>query len=159
MVKAMNDQDYMKLALAQAEDAAQKGEVPIGAVLVDPANGDIVAKGHNLTITNHDPTAHAEIVAIRAACESLNSQRLIGLDLFVTLEPCTMCAAAISFSRLRRVVFGAMDEKGGGILHGAKFYNQKTCHHRPEIISGVMAEPCGKILKEFFQARRKNKQN
>lgn len=155
----MNDQDYMKLALAQAEDAAQKGEVPIGAVLVDPANGDIVAKGHNLTITNHDPTAHAEIVAIRAACESLNSQRLIGLDLFVTLEPCTMCAAAISFSRLRRVVFGAMDEKGGGILHGAKFYNQKTCHHRPEIISGVMAEPCGKILKEFFQARRKNKQN
>jgi tRNA(Arg) A34 adenosine deaminase TadA len=156
MSDILQDEDYMKLALAQAEQAAQKGEVPIGAVLVDPASGDIVAKGHNLTIMRNDPTAHAEIIAIRKGCEGLKSQRLVGLDLYVTLEPCTMCAAAISFARLRRVVFGAMDEKGGGVEHGAKFYDQKTCHHRPEIISGMMQEPCSAILKEFFRARRKN---
>lgn len=144
----------MTAALEEAKSAAARDEVPIGAVIVDPASGAIIARAGNQTRALCDPSAHAEILVIRAACEAAGAQRIPGLDLYVTLEPCTMCAAAISFARLRRVIIGAPDPKGGGILHGAKFYEQATCHHRPEVTSGLMADECGQILKDFFKSRR-----
>jgi tRNA(Arg) A34 adenosine deaminase TadA len=149
-----DDLTFMSLALEEAKQAAARDEVPIGAVLVDPADGTVIAANGNRTRALKDPTAHAEILVIRAACERMGAQRIPGLDLYVTLEPCAMCAAAISFARVRRVVFGALDPKGGGILHGGKFFEQPTCHHRPEVVSSVLDQECGTILKEYFRTKR-----
>ncbi len=144
----------MRAALEEAKRAALREEVPIGAVLVHSQSGQIAARAGNRTIETADPTAHAEILVIRAVCKNLGVQRLPEYDLYVTLEPCTMCAAAISFARIRHLYIGAPDPKGGGVLHGAKFYEQPTCHHRPHVESGFLAEQCGAILKDFFKARR-----
>lgn len=146
---------YMQAALDEARAAAARGEVPIGAVLVDRASGTIVARDSNRTIENADPTAHAEVNVIRAACAAAGSQRIPGHDLYVTLEPCALCAAAASFARIDHVIYGAADEKGGGVAHGGKFYEQPTCHHRPAVTSGMLANEGGALLKEFFAARRK----
>lgn len=143
---------FMKAALAEAARATQAGEVPIGAVIVK--DGAVIAHAHNLTETTHDPTAHAELLAIRQACEALASPRLAGCDLYVTLEPCAMCAAAISFARIRRLYYGASDKKGGGVEHGARLFAQPTCHHKPEIYGGITAQECGELLKKFFRERR-----
>lgn len=144
----------MEAALEEAKAAAERDEVPIGAVIVDPSTNQIVARAGNRTRELNDPTAHAEILCIRDLCNKNKTQRIPGYDLYVTLEPCTMCAAAISFARLNRVIIGADDPKGGGILHGAKFFEQPTCHHRPEVQNRVMADPCAQILKEFFKKKR-----
>lgn len=149
-----DDTIYMRAALEEAKAAAARGEVPIGAVLVHGESGHIAARHGNRTLALNDPTAHAEILCIREICERENAQRIPGYDLYVTLEPCAMCAAAVSFARLRRVIFGASDPKGGGILHGGRFYEQPTCHHRPQTSHGLMAEECGQILKDFFRALR-----
>lgn len=148
--------DPMALAMQLAEQAASLGEVPVGAVIVDPQSMDIVAAGHNQPIKNHDPTAHAEIQVIRSAAEKLGNYRLPGLHLYVTLEPCAMCAGAISFARIAKVIFAADDPKGGAVIHGPKFFEQPTCHWHPEIEQDVTnAEQAGKLLSEFFRARRK----
>lgn len=144
----------MRAALEEAEAAAARAEVPIGAVLIHSQSGEIVSRAGNRTIELADPTAHAEILVIREMCEKLGVQRLPEYDLYVTLEPCTMCAAAISFARIHTLYIGAADPKGGGVLHGAKFYEQPTCHHRPVVQHGFLAEECGAILKDFFKARR-----
>jgi tRNA(adenine34) deaminase len=149
----MKDEDFMALALEEAGKAATIDEVPIGAVLVHAQTGEIAARAFNKTITLTDPTAHAEILAIREVCIKMGVQRIPEYDLYVTLEPCAMCTAAISFARVRRVVFGACDPKGGGILHGGKFYEQPTCHHRPET-AHVHVDECGQILRNFFQTKR-----
>lgn len=143
----------MRAALEEANHAAMRDEVPIGAIITND-KGEIVARTGNKTRELSDPCAHAEILAIRAACESINSQRIPNYTLYVTLEPCAMCAAAISFARISRVIFGASDQKGGGILHGGKFYTQPTCHHKPSVQHGLMAENCGGILKNFFKRKR-----
>lgn len=150
----MTDEDLMRLALAQAEAAAALGETPVGAVVYDPASGEIVAQAGNGPIGAHDPTAHAEIVAMRAAAARLGNYRLTGLTLAVTLEPCAMCAGAISHARIGRLVFGADDPKGGAVRHGPRFFEQATCHWRPEVTGGVLAEEGGALLKGFFKARR-----
>lgn len=142
----------MQLAFAQAKNAETAGEVPIGAVIVK--DGNVIASAHNLTETSNDPTAHAELIAIRAACEQLKTPRLNDCDLYVTLEPCAMCAAAISFARIRRLYYGAPDPKGGGVVHGARFFSQATCHHKPEIYGDIAAQECGELLSAFFRARR-----
>ena len=144
----------MRAALEEAKKAQALDEVPIGAVLVDPKTGSIVAAHGNRTRTLNDPTAHAEILCIREICEKTDAQRAPGYDLYITLEPCAMCATAISFVRFNRVIFGASDPKGGGVLHGGKFYDQPTCHHKPEVKHGVLATECGEILKAFFKAKR-----
>lgn len=144
----------MNAALEEAKKAATREEVPIGAVLVDTKTGDIVAAHGNRTREHHDPTSHAEILCIREICEHNKAQRAPGYDLYVTLEPCAMCAAAISFARLNRVIFGASDPKGGGVIHGGKFYEQPTCHHKPEVAHGIMADECSQILKDFFKDKR-----
>ena len=144
----------MDLAIAEAEAAAADGEVPVGAVLVDPASGRVLARAHNRTEALCDPTAHAEILAIRAACAEAGSPRLPGIDLYVTLEPCPLCAAAIGFARLRRVYFGAYDPKGGGVEHGPRLFDQPTCHHRPEVYGGIQESRASALLRDFFQARR-----
>lgn len=146
----------MRVALEEANKAASRDEVPIGAVLVHADTGKITAQNGNRTRESSDPTAHAEILVIREGCEIESKQRVPEYDLYVTLEPCTMCAAAISFGRIRRIIFGAPDPKGGGILHGAKFYDQPTCHHKPEILHGLLDDECGNILREFFKSKRKN---
>ncbi len=143
---------FMSRALALATDAAAAGEVPVGAVLVK--DGHVLAEASNRTETDFDVSAHAEVLAIRAASRKLGSPRLEGCDLYVSLEPCAMCAAAISFARLRRVYFGAYDPKGGGIDHGPKFFQQPTCHHAPEVFGGMMEEPAKALLQKFFKARR-----
>ena len=145
----------MRIALQEAQAAADAGEAPVGAVIVDPASGEVVATGANQPIGAHDPTAHAEIVAIRAAAEKLGNYRLTGLTLVVTLEPCAMCAGAISHARIGRLVFGAEDAKGGAVVSGPRFFDQPTCHSRPEVVGGVMAEEGAALLKNFFRARRK----
>jgi tRNA(Arg) A34 adenosine deaminase TadA len=150
----MTDQKFMDLALEEAKKALVLDEVPIGAVLVHAETGQIAARAHNRTISLSDPTAHAEILAIREVCKNVGAQRIPDYDLYVTLEPCAMCAAAISFARVRRIVFGALDPKGGGILHGGKFYEQATCHHKPNVTSGIEWEQCGEILKAFFKGKR-----
>ncbi|MFT4180897.1 MAG: nucleoside deaminase [Rhizobium sp.] len=143
---------FMELALAEARSAGARGEVPIGAVLV---LGDaVIAKAGNRTRELNDVTAHAEIAAIRMACETLGQERLTGADLYVTLEPCTMCAAAISFARIRRLYYGAEDPKGGGVDNGVRFYRQPTCHHAPEVYSGMAERDAADILREFFQLKR-----
>jgi tRNA(adenine34) deaminase len=146
--------DYMSEALAEAALAAAAGEVPVGAVLVDAASGEILARAHNRVERDADPTAHAELLAIRAAAAGSGLKRLTGADIYVTLEPCPMCAQAIAFARLRRVVFGAYDPKGGGVDHGARIFQQPTCHHRPEVVGGVQEQGCAALLRDFFQARR-----
>jgi tRNA(adenine34) deaminase len=143
----------MELALAQAEQARDLGEVPIGAVIISPA-GEVLASAANRTLTLRDPTAHAELLAIRAAAAKLGSERLVNCDLYVTLEPCAMCAAAISFARIRRLYFGAADPKGGAVEHGPRFFQQPTCHHAPEVIAGLGETRAAALLKDFFAARR-----
>ncbi|WP_334161726.1 tRNA adenosine(34) deaminase TadA [Phenylobacterium sp.] len=145
----------MRIALEAAQAAADAGETPVGAVVVDPATGEVVATGANQPIGSHDPTAHAEIVALRRAAEKLGNYRLTGLTLVVTLEPCAMCAGAISHARIGRLVFGAEDPKGGAIVHGPRFFDQPTCHWRPAVEGGVLAEESSAMLKAFFRARRK----
>lgn len=142
----------MGVALEEARKAALRGEVPIGAVIV--RDGKIVAQAGNRTRELNDPTAHAEIVAIRDACKSLALERLPEADIYVTLEPCAMCAAAISFARLRRLYFGAEDEKGGAVLHGGRFFSSPTCHHAPEIYSGMGETEAAGLLVDFFRERR-----
>ncbi|HEY1881167.1 MAG TPA: nucleoside deaminase [Caulobacteraceae bacterium] len=144
----------MRIALEMAQAAADAGESPIGAVILDPASGEIVAKSANAPIATHDPTAHAEILALRAAAAKRGNYRLTGLELFVTLEPCAMCAGAISHARIGRVVFGAEDAKGGGVIHGARVFDQPTCHWRPKIESGLLAGESSTLLKGFFRERR-----
>ncbi|MCB9990370.1 MAG: nucleoside deaminase [Rhodospirillales bacterium] len=151
----MDAEKYMSIALEEANKAAGRDEVPIGAVLVHAQTGEIMAVNGNRTIELHDPTAHAEILVIREACKNIGAQRIPEYDLYVTLEPCAMCAAAISFARIRTLYFAASDSKGGGVLHGGKFFDQPTCHHKPTVKSGVMADPCGRILKDFFAEKRK----
>ncbi len=148
------DLEMMCRAMVQAQAAADAGEAPIGAVLVDPATGDVVAEAHNQPIRLHDPTAHAEVLAMRAAAQRLGNYRLTGLTLYVTLEPCAMCAGAISHARIGRVVYGAADEKGGAVAHGPRFFEQPTCHSRPAVTAGLMAEESSALLKGFFRARR-----
>jgi tRNA(adenine34) deaminase len=142
----------MSIALEEARAAAARGEVPVGCVVV--RDGIIVARTGNRTIADHDPTAHAELVAIRAAASTLGSERLADCDLYVTLEPCAMCAAAMSFARIRRLYFGAADTKGGAVEHGVRFFASPTCHHRPEVYGGINESECAELLKDFFQARR-----
>lgn len=144
----------MEAALDEAERAAARGEVPVGAVLVDSASGRIVSAAGNEVEALNDPTAHAEILAIRRACVELSDPRLQAHDLYVTLEPCAMCATAIAHARLRRLYFGAYDPKGGGVDHGARVFERATCHHRPEVVGGVMESKCGDLLKGFFKDRR-----
>ncbi|WP_037372983.1 nucleoside deaminase [Salipiger mucosus] len=149
----MTFRSHMQAALAQARAAAARGEVPVGAVLVDPA-GRVVAEAGNRTRELSDPTAHAEILALRAACADSGSERLPGHDLYVTLEPCPMCAAAISFARIRRLYYGASDPKSGGVAQGARVFNHPQCHHAPEVYDGLSAEPAEALLRDFFADRR-----
>jgi tRNA(Arg) A34 adenosine deaminase TadA len=143
----------MLAALAEAEAAAVRGEVPVGAVIV-AADGAVLAKAGNRTRELADPTAHAELLAIRQACQALGSERLGDADIYVTLEPCPMCAAAISFARLRRLYFGAGDPKGGGVEHGPRIFSQPTCHHAPEVYGGIEEVRAGALLQQFFESRR-----
>lgn len=142
----------MKEALAQANLGAKQYEVPVGAVIVH--GGKLVSKAHNQVICDHDPMGHAEVLALRQACQILKTPRLEDCDLYVTLEPCPMCAQAISFARIRRLYFGAYDPKGGGVEHGAKIFSQSTCHHRPEVYGGIQEKACGELLRSFFETRR-----
>lgn len=145
----------MRIALEAAQAAAAAGETPVGAVVVDPATGEVVAVGANQPIGACDPTAHAEIVALREAARKRGNYRLTDLALFVTLEPCAMCAGAISHARIGRVVFGAEDPKGGAVVNGPRFFEQPTCHWRPKVEGGVLAAESSAMLKAFFQARRR----
>ena len=143
----------MVRALALAQEAAARGEVPVGAVLTDAA-GEVLAEAHNLVETDHDPTAHAELLAIRQAARKLSEKRLEGAVLYVTLEPCPMCAQAIAFARLGKLVYAAYDPKAGGVDHGPRIFEQPGCNHRPEVISGFQEQAASALLKEFFAARR-----
>jgi tRNA(adenine34) deaminase len=145
--------NFMALALDQARAAAAAGEVPVGAVLVE-ASGRVLAETRNRIEELGDPTAHAEILAIRAGAAALGGPRLPACDLYVTLEPCPMCAGAIAFARLRRVYYGAADPKGGAVDHGVRLFEQPTCHHRPEVYGGIGEDAAAALLREFFQARR-----
>ena len=144
---------HMTIALEAAAAAAVRGEVPVGAVVAGPT-GDVMAVAGNRTRELNDPTAHAEILAIRAACAIIGSERLNDCDLYVTLEPCAMCAAAISFARIRRLYFGALDAKGGGVESGARFFSLPTCHHAPEVYGGFEETRAATLLRDFFHARR-----
>ena len=144
--------DPLGLAFAAAREAGASGEVPVGAVIV--RDGEVLAVAHNRPRSLHDPTAHAEILAIRAACLALGDERLVGCDLYVTLEPCPMCAGAISMARLRRLYFSAYDPKGGGVEHGPRVFNHPTCHHAPEVYGGLRESEAATLLRGFFQARR-----
>jgi tRNA(Arg) A34 adenosine deaminase TadA len=145
--------DPMGIAMEEARAAAARGEVPVGAAVVGP-DGTVLARAGNRTEADHDASAHAELLALRAAGLALGSPRLVGCDLFVTLEPCPMCAAAIGLFRIRRLVFGAYDPKGGGVEHGARVFDAPSCHHRPEVIGGVRETEAGELLRAFFQERR-----
>jgi len=149
----MSEINPMQHALKEAHKAIHSGEVPIGAVLVD-ADGNIVASAHNLTETTCDPTAHAEILAIRMRCDAVGAPRLPDHDLYVTLEPCAMCAAAIAAARIRRVYFGAYDPKGGGVDHGPRIFTQPTINHKPDVYGGIDEAACAAPLQEFFKLRR-----
>ena len=148
----MTTPSFMDLALKAAENAQKSGEVPIGCVIV--LNNEVIATAGNRTLTDRDPTAHAEILAIRQATAVIGSERLTDCDLYVTLEPCTMCAGAISFARIRRLYYGATDPKGGAVDSGVRFFAQPTCHHVPEVYSAVGESEAGTLLREFFKARR-----
>ena len=152
----MSDEDHMREALALAREAAARGETPVGCLIVDELSGEIVAKAANSPIALNDPTAHAEVIALRCAAEKIGNYRLReNLTLFVTLEPCAMCAGAISHGRITRLVYGADDPKGGAIDHGPRFFDQPTCHWRPRISSGVCAEESSELLRTFFRKRRR----
>lgn len=142
----------MDRALDAARAAAERGEVPVGAVVV--RDGAVIATAGNRTLADRDPTAHAEILAIRAAAAALGSERLVGCDLYVTLEPCPMCAGAISFARIRRLYYGAGDPKGGAVEHGVRLYASPTCHHAPEVVSGLAERDAAALLRDFFRDRR-----
>jgi len=144
----------MRMALDQAQAAADAGEVPVGAILVDPATGAVVSTGANGPVAAHDPTAHAEIVALRRAAMALENYRLTGLTLYVTLEPCAMCAGAISHARIGRVVWAADDPKGGAVVNGPRLFDQPTCHWRPQVEGGLLADEAADTLRAFFRARR-----
>lgn len=148
----MTARSFMDLALKQAQNAETGGEVPIGCVIV--RDGAVLAQAGNRTLTDRDPTAHAEILAIREAARAIGSERLVDCDLYVTLEPCTMCAAAISFARIRRLYFGALDPKGGAVDSGVRFFASPTCHHVPEIYPSVGESEAATMLKDFFKSRR-----
>lgn len=157
MVGAMDrpaSETFMTQALAEARAAADRGEVPVGAVVVDTQTGTVLARAGNETESAPDPTAHAEVLAIRRAAAAKGTARLTDCDLYVTLEPCAMCAAAISHARIRRLYFGAYDSKGGGVEHGPRFFAQPTCHHAPEVIGGMMETKASDLLKAFFKDRR-----
>ncbi len=153
MIAAMAQPTPMQLALEQAEAAAAAGEVPIGAVVVDGA-GTVLARAHNRVEADADPTAHAELLAIRAAARAVGAPRLVGCDLYVTLEPCPMGATALSFARIRRLYFGASDPKGGGVENGPRIFGQPTCHHRPEVYGGFEEQHAARLLRDFFRERR-----
>ncbi len=142
----------MDHALAEARDAGAAGEVPVGCLIV--RDGTVIARAGNRTLTDRDPTAHAELLAIREAAAALGSERLLDCDLYVSLEPCAMCAAAISFARIRRLYFGAADPKGGAVENGVRYFSNTTCHHRPDVYGGIGEAEAGALLKEFFRARR-----
>lgn len=144
----------MQRALLEAEKASAQGEVPVGAVITEASSGKIIASSHNQMESQKDPTAHAELLAIRTACQSLQKGRLENCDIYVTLEPCPMCAQAISFARFRRLYFGAYDPKGGGVDHGPKIFGASSCHHRPEVIGGLEEKKCQDLLRHFFQKVR-----
>jgi len=144
--------DPFTAAFAAAREAAQADEVPVGAAIA--RSGDIIAVAGNRTLRDRDPTAHAEMLVIREACARLGSERLVDCDLYVTLEPCAMCAGAISFARIRRLYFSAPDPKGGGVEHGARFFSQPTCHHAPQVYGGIRESEAAELLRAFFQARR-----
>lgn len=148
----MTAPSFMDLALKAAESAGNAGEVPIGCVIV--RNNEVIASAGNRTLRDRDPTGHAEVLAIREAAEKLGSERLIDCDLYVTLEPCTMCAGAISFARIRRLYYGAADPKGGAVESGVRFFASKTCHHAPEVYSAVGETELARLLRDFFKARR-----
>jgi len=148
----MASPSFMQTALEEARAAGSRGEVPVGCVIV--RGGEVVARAGNRTVADKDPTAHAELLAIRQAAAKLGGERLTDCDLYVTLEPCAMCAAAMSFARIRRLYFGAADLKGGAVEHGVRFFSSPTCHHRPEVYGGIAETECAALLKEFFQARR-----
>ena len=143
---------FMDMALAEARAAGARGEVPVGCVLV--RDGQVIARAGNRTLAEHDPTGHAELVAIRAAAAALGSERLDGCDLYVTLEPCAMCAGAVSFARIRRLYYGAADPKGGAVDNGVQFFAAPTCHHRPEVYGGLGEAEASALLKDFFRERR-----
>ena len=143
---------FMELALEEARAAAARGEVPVGCVIV--RDGAVVARAGNRTLADRDPTAHAELLAVRQAAATLGSERLSDCDLYVTLEPCAMCAAAMSFARIRRLYFGAGDPKGGAVENGVRFFASPTCHHRPEVYGGINESECAASLRDFFAARR-----
>ena len=143
---------YMQTALDEARAAGARAEVPVGCVVV--RNGEVIARAGNRTLADKDPTAHAELLAIRQAAAALGSERLTDCDLYVTLEPCTMCAAAMSFARIRRLYFGAADPKGGAVEHGVRFFAQPTCHHRPDVYGGINESDAAALLKDFFRERR-----
>jgi tRNA(adenine34) deaminase len=143
---------FMELALAEARAAAARGEVPVGCVIA--RDGAVVAQAGNRTLAERDPTAHAELLAIRAACTKLGTERLTDCDLYVTLEPCAMCAAAMSFARIRRLYYGAADPKGGAVDNGVRFFASPSCHHRPEVYGGIGEAEASALLREFFAARR-----
>ena len=152
MIRGMTAPSFMDLALKTAKNAGKSGEVPIGCVIV--RNYELIATAANRTLTDRDPTAHAEILAIRLAAESIGTERLVDCDLYVTLEPCTMCAAAISFARIRRLYYGAADPKGGAVESGVRFFASPTCHHAPEVYGGMAEVEASALLKVFFQERR-----
>jgi tRNA(adenine34) deaminase len=143
---------FMDLALAEAHAAAAAGEVPVGCVIV--RGGDVLARTRNRTLAERDPTAHAEMLAIRQAAAAIGSERLVDCDVHVTLEPCTMCAAALSFARIRRLYYGAADPKGGAVESGVRFFSNPTCHHRPGIYGGIGEQEAAALLRGFFAARR-----
>jgi tRNA(adenine34) deaminase len=143
---------FMDLALAEARAAAADGEVPVGCVIV--RDGMVIARGRNRTIADHDPTAHAEMVALRAAAFNLGTERLTACDIYVTLEPCTMCAGALSIARIRRLYYGATDPKGGAVDSGIRFFDSPTCHHRPDVHGGIAGQEAAALLREFFVRRR-----
>ena len=142
----------MDLALAEARAAAAAGEVPVGCLIV--RGGEVIARARNRTIADRDPTAHAEMVAIRQAARALRTERLADCDIYVTLEPCAMCAAALSFARIRRLYYGAADPKGGAVENGVRFFSSPTCHHRPDVYGGIAEQEAAELLRDFFAARR-----
>lgn len=151
----MNKEFYMQKALEQAKLAKGIDEVPIGAVIVNPETGEIIAEAHNLSEHGENALAHAELLALDEACRKLGTNRLRGMDLYVTLEPCTMCAAAISFMRIEHLYFGAFDAKGGAVDNGVRFYQSQTCHHRPQTEGGILESESSQLLKDFFKAKRR----
>ena len=142
----------MDLALTEARAAAAAGEVPVGCIIV--RGGEVIARAHNRTIADHDPTAHAEMLAIREAARALGTERLVDCDIYVTLEPCAMCAGALAFARIRRLYYGASDPKGGAVENGVRFFSSPTCHHRPDVYAGIAEQEAAELLRDFFAARR-----